>query len=181
MAARRVSGLALVVVLMLGAAADAQQRGTAQGRGTMTQGRGGRGQPPPGGLTPREIQQYFDTYVISEAETALKISEEQYPQFVRRVRVLQSVRREARLQRNRMIANINQLLRAQAPDETRLTAATRAIDEHERNTIHEVQKAFTGLDEILTPWQRARFRVLEDQLEQKKFDLLSRARQGSRR
>ena len=153
-------------------------------RGTMPPGRqGGRGQMGAGeGLTPREIQLQFDAYVIAQAENVLQISEEQYPQFVRRVRALQMARREARMRRNRLIAQLAQLARNRDnADEARLAAATRAIDEHERAVPGEIAKAFASLDEVLTPWQRARFRVLEDQLEQKKLDMVLRARQGPRR
>lgn len=137
---------------------------------------------PPDGFTPREIQAQFDAYVIAQAEGALQISEEQYPQFVRRVRALQMSRREARVRRNRLVAQLAQMLRnRQNVDERRLTDATRALDELEQTTLGEIAKAYASLDEVLTPWQRARFRVLEDQLEQKKLDMVLRARQGPRR
>lgn len=183
---RRVLSFGLALMLGAGAAADlaAQTRGGAvQGRGSAVQGRGGRGQAPrDAGSTPREIQAQFDAYVIAQAESALQISEEQYPQFVRRVRALQAARREARMRRNRLLAQINQQLRAgEATDDAKLTAAARAVDEHERATLADVQKAYASIDEVLTPWQSARFRVLEDQLEQKKLDMLFRARQGPRR
>ena len=155
---------------------DAQARGGIQGRA------GGRGQMAQrGGLSPADIQAQFDQYVIGQAEGVLLISDEQRPQFVRRVRALQAARRQARVARNRLLAEMSQMLRGRGGDEERLAAATRAIDEHERGTLANVQKAYAAIDEVLTPWQRARFRVLEDQLEQKKLDMLARARQGPRR
>lgn len=153
---------------------DAQVRG--QGRA------GGRGQMAQrGGLSPADIQAQFDQYVIGQAESVLLISDEQRPQFVRRVRALQAARRQARVARNRLLAETTQLLRGRGGDEERLAASARAIDEHERNTLVNVQKAYAAIDEVLTPWQRARFRVLEDRLEQKKIEMLATARQGPRR
>lgn len=155
---------------------DAQVRSGGQGRV------GGRGQAAQrGGLTPADIRAQFDNYVIGQAESVLLISAGQRPQFVRRVRALQAVRRQARVERNRLLAETSQLLRGRSGDEDRLSAATRAIDEHERDTLANVQRAYGAIDEVLTPWQRARFRVLEDRLEQKKLDMLARARQGPRR
>lgn len=178
------AALALVLLAAPCAAAAAQERPAGQGRATA-QGRGGqRGQiaAPRDGLTPREIQAQFDAYVIAQAETALEISEDQYPQFVRRVRALQAARRTARMQRNRLLAELGQLLRAREnADQNRVGAATRALDEQERAAVVDVQKAYASIDEILSPWQRGRFRLLEDQLEQKKLDMLFRARQGPRR
>ena len=184
--------MAVVAVLVAMAAssvsAGAQGR-TAQGRaGAQGRGTGGeRAQVPPGGrggVSPREVQAQFDAYVVAQAEEALQVNEEQYPQFVRRVRNLQNVRRQARIERTRLIQRLNMSLRGGrqgAAEQTDLTAAIRAIDEHERATLGEVQKAYAALDEVLTPWQRARFRVLEDQLEQKKVQMMMRAQQPIRR
>lgn len=165
--------VAAMLVLVAAAAAGVDAQGRQGGRGSMG---------PRDGLAPREIQAQFDAYVIAQAESVLQITDDQYAPFVRRVRALQIARREARVQRNRLLNALGQLLRArESADEAKLAASTRAIDEHEHSTLAGVQKAYAAIDEILTPWQRARFRVLEDQLEQKKLDMLMRARQGPRR
>ena len=183
--AARTAVAALVAGFLVTGAAGlgAQDRGEGQAR---PGGQGRAGQLPPGGrggVSPREIQAQFDAYVVAQAEEALQITEEQYPQFVRRVRALQTVRRQARIERTRMIQRLNAALRGgqRGADQPDLAPAIRALDDHERNTLAEVQKAYAALDEVLTPWQRARFRVLEDQLEQKKVDMLMRARQPIRR
>ena len=51
--------------------------------------------------------------------------------------------------------------------------AHRAATEDEQE---EITKALTQVDEILDVRQRARFRILEEQLERWKLDLLSRVR-----
>jgi hypothetical protein len=132
-------------------------------------------------LTPRQVQAEFDKYTIDQAQDALQLSDEQYPRFVRHVRALQQVRRQARAQRNQLLMQLTQLLRARpSVDEGRLAAATRAVDDHERATLAEVQKAYAAVDDVLNARQRARFRVLEDQLERKKLDMLSRAQRPRR-
>ena len=187
----------LIAAIVAGSAGlDAQGRGDAQGR-VGAQGRGvagggaTRGQVPPGGrggISPREIQAQFDAYLVAQAESVLQVSEEQYPQFVRRVRALQQVRRQARIERTRLISRLNAALRAGGreagrgnADDTALATAIREIDDHEGATLAEVRRAYAALDEVLTPWQRARFRVLEDQLQQKQLDMMMRARQPIRR
>jgi hypothetical protein len=190
-----VAAILTAVVVATTAPLGAQGRGDAQGRGGVPgRGAGGaqRGQTPPGrgGISPREIQAQFDAYLVAQAEAALQVSEEQYPQFVRRVRALQHVRRQARIERTRLISRLNVALRAElrgregaraTADDAALATAIREIDDHESVTLAEVKKAYASLDEVLTPWQRARFRVLEDQLEQKKVDMMMRARQPIRR
>ena len=181
-----IAGAALAVSLVV-APFDLSAQSRGQGRGGVgvpgaRQGGGGRGVAPRDGLTPREIQAQFDAYFIGQAESVLQITDDQYAPFVRRVRTLQGVRRESRVQRNRMLAQLGQMLRQRdSIDDARLAAATKAIDDHARNTALDVQKAFAAIDEVLTPWQRARFRVLEDQLEQKMLEMVIRARQGPRR
>lgn len=169
--------LTLILTLSVTALAEAQTRG-GQGRGGAARGQMG----PRDALTPAEIQAQFDAYAIVQAQDALQLNDEQYPQFVRRARALQGLRRQSRMQRNRLLGQLNQLLRTRpAADEAKLTAATRALDDHDRQSLVDLQRSYGAVDEVLTPWQRGRFRVLEDQLEQKKLDMLFRARQGSRR
>lgn len=173
----RCAAFAVLLVLAAGTPADAQAR-DGQGRAGPPRGQ----MAPRDALTPAEIQAQFDAYAIVQAQDALQLTDEQYPQFVRRARELQGLRRQSRMQRNRLLVQLNQLLRTRPQaDEGRLTAATRALDEHDRQSPVELQKAYARVDEVLTPWQRGRFRVLEEQLEQKKLDMLFRARQGPRR
>lgn len=170
--ASRVRVLALALVLCA-VPALAHAQGRAQGvRGQQ----GARGQ-----LSPSDIQDQFDAYAIVQAQDALKLTDEQFPEFVRRARVLHTERRRARTVRIRLIGDLNQLLRDRQATDARLSAATKALDEHERATLEQVQKAYAAIDEVLDARQRARFRVLEEQLERKKLDMLFRARQGPRR
>lgn len=155
---------------------DAQSRTAAQ-RGQQAP-RGQQGAR--GHLSPSDIQDQFDAYAIVQAQDALNLSDAQYPQFVRRARELHALRRRARAERGRLVGALNQLLRQRAADESRLDAATRALDAHDRTSLERVQKAYAAVDEILDVRQRARFRVLEEQLERKKLDMLFRARQGRR-
>ncbi len=165
---------ALVMVVALSAvpaAADAQGRAAGQ-RGQQ----GARGH-----LSPSDIQDQFDAYAIVQAHDALRLSDAQYPQFVRRARELHVLRRRVRAERGRLITALSQALRQQHVEDSRLEAATRALDAHDRTSVDRIQKAYAAVDEVLDARQRARFRVLEEQLERKKLDMLFRARQGQRR
>jgi hypothetical protein len=65
-------------------------------------------------------------------------------------------------------ANIEQRLQFLAREETRAAA--------------EIQERLKAIDDLLTPTQQARFRLFEETMEQRKLELLMRARQarGSR-
>ena len=145
----------------------------AQGRASARSGQqGARGH-----VSRADIQDQFDAYAIVQAQDALKLSDEQYPEFVRRARALHATRRRTQSQRMRLINQLGQLLRSNRADERRLETATRALDDHERASFESIQEAFADVDAILDVRQRARFRVLEQQLERKKLDMLMRARQ----
>lgn len=149
----------------------------AQGR---TQG-APRQQGARGHMSPSDIQDQFDAYAILQAQDALRLTDDQFPQFVRRARELHTLRRRVRVERSRLVSGLNALLRDRNASDARLAAATQALDEHERTSLTRVQQAYAAIDEVLDARQRARFRVLEEQLERKKLDMLFRARQGQRR
>lgn len=157
-----------IVVVLVGVPALAEAQGRVGPR---------QGQSPRGHLTPSDVQDQFDAYAIVQAQDVLKLSDEQYPQFVRRARTLHTTRRRMQVQRMRMIDQLGRLLRARNASEERLASATRALDAHERASLEAIQKAYAAVDEVLDARQRARFRVLEQQLERKKIEMLMRARQ----
>jgi hypothetical protein len=50
----------------------------------------------------------------------------------------------------------------------------------EAQSAAELRRAYDGIDEVLDVRQQARFRVFEEQIERRKLDLISRARQNNR-
>ena len=143
-------------------------------------GRGGRGVPGPfqDGVSPGEIQQLFDAYMVMQAQQELQLSDAQFASFLNRVRALQEVRRRGQMQRNRMLQELRRLSQGGSDDELKTTLERFA--ELEKRSAAEVLEAFENVDEVLDLRQQARFRLLEQQMERRKLDLLMRARQGNR-
>ena len=54
------------------------------------------------------------------------------------------------------------------------------MQELESRNAAEMRKAYNALDEVLEVRQQARFRVFEEQIERRKIELLTRARQQNR-
>ena len=50
------------------------------------------------------------------------------------------------------------------------------LQELEARSAAEARKAYNAIDEVLNPMQQARFRVLEEQIERRKLELVTRAR-----
>lgn len=145
----------------------------------------GPGRPPLPGIdnsdmTPAEIQRLFDAYLVMEAQQALALTDEQYPQFLTRLRALQETRRRNQQERFRVMGELQRLSnprQAARGDEAMLKERLTALQELESRTAAELRKGYTSLDEVLDLRQQARFRIFEEQIERRKIELLMRARQ----
>lgn len=144
-------------------------------------------QPLPGidnsDMSPAEIQKLFDAYLVMEAQQALTLSDEQYPQFLTRLRALQETRRRNQQERFRVMGELQRLSnprQAARADEAMLKERLAALQDLEIRTAAELRKAYSSLDEVLDLRQQARFRIFEEQIERRKIELLMRARQPNR-
>lgn len=144
-------------------------------------------EPPsdaPGNVTmnPGQVQQLFDAMVVMQSQQALELNEQQYAQFLTRLRVLQETRRRNNAARNRLINELQRLTnpRNVRPNITEADIKLRltALQELEARSAAELRRAYDGIDEVLDVRQQARFRVFEEQIERRKLDLISRARQN---
>jgi hypothetical protein len=148
--------------------------------------------PPKGGgplpgldnseMRPAEIQKLFDAYLIMEAQQALQLSDQQYPQFLVRLRTLQETRRRNQQERNQLMGQLQRLTnpRAAPGDDATIKERLTALQELESRNAAEMRKGYNALDEVLDVRQQARFRVFEEQIERRKIELLMRARQQNR-
>ncbi|MBI2834617.1 MAG: hypothetical protein HYX76_09365 [Acidobacteria bacterium] len=134
-----------------------------------------------GDLLPTEIQRLFDAYAVVQAQEMLKLDDAQYGPFVTRLKALQETRRRNQRARAQLLQQLMQLANQDASgEETVLRERLKAYREHELGAATDVQKAYDAIDQILNIRQQARFRMFEEQMERRKFDLLLRARQANR-
>ncbi len=143
--------------------------------------RGGPGGPgvaagPQTPLSPADVQSLFDAYALVQAQQTLNLNDEQFGQFFPRLKALQELRRKNQQERHRLIVELDQLSRQPTVDEAQVRDRLKALNELETRAPEEVQKAYAAIDQLLDVRQQARFRVFEDQIERRKFDLLMRAR-----
>jgi hypothetical protein len=185
---------ALVLTAALVAAAPAfGQDLRGQPLPTVASAEAGQNPPPQGGgplpgldngeMTPGEIQKLFDAYLVMEAQQALQLSEQQYPQFLSRLRTLQETRRKNQQERNQLMNQLQRLTNPRAQvrgDEAMIKERLTGLQELESRNAAEMRKAYNALDEVLDVRQQARFRVFEEQIERRKIELLMRARQQNR-
>jgi Spy/CpxP family protein refolding chaperone len=143
-------------------------------------------QTPPGGtaeepaVTPFELQRLFDSYALLQAQDQLKINDEQYGRFLPRFKALQDARRQTQQQRARVLQDIRRLLADGSTDEAQLRDRLKQMQEIESRGQTEARKAYDAIDQVLDLRQQAQFRIFEEQMERRKIELVTRARQANR-
>jgi Spy/CpxP family protein refolding chaperone len=147
--------------------------------GMMAQGR----QAPPSGeamVSPAEIQRMLDGYMLIQAQEMLQLTDEQFPRFLSRLRDLQATRRRTQGERLRILQDLRRTTAARGGpiDESVIRERLKALDELDGRAAAEIKAQQTAVDQVLTPVQQARFRIFEETMEQRKIELLMRARQG---
>jgi hypothetical protein len=160
---------------------EAPQRGVAEGRGAGEGRSAGEGR---GGVPDVvALQELLDSYVLMQAQRQLQLTPDQAPPFIVRLRELQQTRRRAFRQRAAIIQDLRRLTQSARGrpgdvDATQIADRLRSLDDVDARSAGEVKQAMANLDQVLDPYQRARFRILEEQLERNKVDILLRARRG---
>jgi hypothetical protein len=142
-------------------------------------------QPPAGrgndSVSPAEIQRLFDAYALVQAQAQLKLSDDQYPPFLARYKALQDLRRRSQNERGRIIQELRRLSMDDAKsDDGQLRDRIKALQDLDIQTAADVRKAYDAVDQVLDVRQQARFRAFEEQMERRKIDLVTRARQNNR-
>lgn len=141
-------------------------------------------EPPSGRLSPGELQRLFDALTLVQAQDALNLADDKYGQFATRLKALQETRRRNQQARMRILQDLARLAgnreqRGDGDDAT-IHERLRALVDHDQRAGDDLRRAYAALDEVLDPRQQARFRVFEERMERRKFELLMRA-QGNRR
>ena len=176
-----IAAVNVISVVSLGAQGAQQRQG----------GRGRQAQQPPGipgvngnvddpAVTPNEIQRMFDAYALVQAQDQLHLNDDQYARFLVRFKSLQEVRRRSLQEHTRLVGELRRLLMQGQPDEAQLKERMQALQEVDSRAVADVKKAYDGLDQVLDVKQQAHLRVFEEQMERRKIELITRARQANR-
>jgi hypothetical protein len=155
-------------IAMLGLAAAAR----AQGRAGVA--------PENAAVSPVELQRLFDAYSLVQAQEFLKIGDEQYAKFLPRFKSLLDTRRQTLQQRTRVLNVMRRLLMDAQPEEGMLRDAIKQLQDIDTRGEADARRAYDAIDQVLDLKQQAKFRVFEEQMERRKLELVTRARQTNR-
>lgn len=127
-------------------------------------------------LSPAEVQQLFDAFVLVQAQEALSLTDAQFGPFVSALKHLQDVRRRTQQQEQRLLRMLQQLAsRAGTSDEV-LEARLQELDLQRTQAAGAVRNAHAAVEAVLSTRQRVRFLAFERRMEQRQMELLMRAR-----
>jgi Spy/CpxP family protein refolding chaperone len=138
-------------------------------------GRGAGGNAPV--VTPFELERWFDSYVLLQAQDTLRLTDAQFPRFLPRLKALQETRRRNLQARRQTLNALGRLLKATPLDEAQAREQMKALRDLDAKAADDLRKAYEALDEVLDTVQQARFRIFEEIVERRKIDLLMKARQ----
>ncbi len=171
------------------AAPEAQARPLGQGRRQNPPGPVNPNNPPqgdqaavpaagPNNISPADVQAMFEAMTVMEAERFVMLTPDQFPTFVQRLKRLQEARGQHFRRHNRALAELRGMANPQngRADDATIEAKLKELDAIEVESQAAMNKAMEGIDQLLSPRQRARFRLLEENIEKKKLDFLTRVR-----
>ena len=123
----------------------------------------------------------LDGYELIQAQEMLQLGDEQLPRFLPKLRALQDARRRAQMQRVRVIQELRGMTQSRSTlDEARLKDSLKTLDDLDARSAVDIRQAREALDQVLDVYQQARFRLFEAMMEQRKLELVMRARQANR-
>jgi Spy/CpxP family protein refolding chaperone len=161
--------LAATILLVTGATANAQRARAGEGRGANADT-----------LGPAQILNMLDAWALVQAQDTLQLRDDQYGEFVARLKRLQQTRRRGLQERLRILQDLRRLTAPDAvADDAAIRERLKSLADHDSSAAAAMRKAYEELDQVLSPRQQARFRLFEDVLERRKIDLLKRAQQGA--
>jgi Spy/CpxP family protein refolding chaperone len=171
----KIKRLAMIVALLSLAVATpfAAQRGRANAAAP-------EGDAEARGVSPAEIQRMFDSYALIQAQDQLKITDEKFPQFLTRFKALQDTRRRNMTERFRLVQDLRRLTNDPQRDEAQMRDRLKALDDLDARAASELVKAYEAINQVLDIYQQAKFRVFEENMENRKLALVMRARQANR-
>ena len=81
------------------------------------------------------------------------------------------------MQRNKAMRELAPLVSGAGPfKDDEILPRYKTFDEANQRALQEIRQAELELDGVLTPWQRVRFRMLEERLERQKIEMLVKLR-----
>ncbi len=127
-----------------------------------------------------EVEGMMDAYILSKLQDALELTDEQFGTMVVAQKKLQDTRRDYRQGRMTLLRRMRQTLRRDQAREEELTRQLDELDNLEIEFSQNQRARYAAIDDILEIRQRARYRILETEIQRRLTQLMRQVR-GQRR
>jgi len=125
-----------------------------------------------------EVDGMIDAYILSKLQDALILSDEQFGRMVVAQKKMQDARRAYRRERNEVLRQMRQALRREDSGETDLPPLLSRLDERHQSFLEEERARYRDIDAILDVRQRARYRILEGEIQRRLQQLIRQSREA---
>jgi Spy/CpxP family protein refolding chaperone len=134
-----------------------------------------------GAARPRdEAFKMVDAYIVSNLQESVGISDEQFARILPLVKRLQNDRRDLAQRRGRALSEMRRALESGSATEARVLELLKDVKAVESSQHETIRRDMDAIDQVLTPVQQAKFRVLEGEVERKIRALMEDLRGGAR-
>jgi Spy/CpxP family protein refolding chaperone len=114
-----------------------------------------------------EVFRMVDGYLIGNLQERLGLTNEQFARVMPQVKRLQGNRRELAQRRIRAMQDLRRLLMSGTATEAQVEEQLRQVKEVERDEPAALRRDMDAVDEVLSPVQQAKYRLLEAEVERK--------------
>lgn len=125
---------------------------------------------------PTEVERMMEAYVLSKLQESLQLDDEQFGRLVVAQKQLQDVRREYRRERMSVLRRMRQTLRAQRDRDKELEDLLDRLASLDEGFSVTEKTRYAAIDGILDVRQRARYRVVEQEIQRRLQQLMRRVR-----
>lgn len=120
-----------------------------------------------------DVEGLMEAYVISKLQDALELTDEQFAQMVVAQKRISEHRWDYRRERATVLQQMREELQSTDGREERLASLLARLDELQRGFEDQEREHYRAIDAILDIRQRARYRVLEQEI-QRRFQQIAR-------
>lgn len=130
--------------------------------------------PRPSG---EELEGMIEAYVVSKLQESLGLTDEQFGKMFVAQKKLQDARRSYRKERAGILREMRQALRRDDAGEEELSPLLSELEELRQKFLEEERARYRDIDALLDVRQRARYRILEAEIQRRLQQLIRQSRE----
>lgn len=126
----------------------------------------------------QEVEGMMEAYILSKLQDSLDLTDEQFGSMVVAQKKLSDTRREYRRDRMRVLQQMRRTLQREKAGESELQPLLSQLDTLRDELAANEKSRYTAIDAILDIRQRARYRILEVELQRRLAEMMRQVRRG---